>query len=134
MGRKTGEGATPDAAEVPAPLRAQITPAARVTAADFIDYHMITDYELTQLSRPETGVLGTIGWAAFGLAGGFILQFIRAVSKSDGALQGSDLWGSILFVAASVAATICLVIHYRNRRELKSLAEDIRGRKKYPQE
>ena len=36
------------------------TPPQRFSMPEFVDWHMILDHELSQLTRPETGVIGSV--------------------------------------------------------------------------
>jgi hypothetical protein len=112
------------------PIAASITPPTRITVPDFVDFHMISDDELTQLSRPEAGLLGTIGWAAAGAAAGFLIGTAKAATSyfTTSQVRGEDGFASLLFVAAAVTALICLSIYFQNRRNLISISERIRNR------
>lgn len=110
------------------------SPAQRFSMPDFVDWHMILDHELSQLTRPETGVIGSVGFVglggAIGLAPNFISVMSNIRSSTPVPISPSDITSALCFVASGVIAIICLVIFglslYRNR----GLAGDIRARKK----
>lgn len=41
---------------------------ARVSTPEFVDWHMMLDQELSQLSRPDQGVFGSLGFVGLGAA------------------------------------------------------------------
>ncbi|MER9079494.1 hypothetical protein [Mesorhizobium sp. M0895] len=110
------------------------SPAQRFSMPEFVDWHMILDHELSQLTRPETGIIGSIGFVGLGGAIGLASAFFSVLSKIGATpsvpVTVSDMVSVGCFVASSVIAVICLVIFalslYRNR----GLAGDIRARKK----
>ena len=110
------------------------SPAQRFSMPDFVDWHMILDYELSQLTRPETGIIGSIGFVGLGGAVGLAPSFISVMSKIGSTVpqpvSPSDITAALCFVASGVIAVICLIIFglslYRNR----GLATNIRARKK----
>lgn len=111
------------------------TPAQRISMPDFIDWHMIFDYELDQLSQVETGVIGSIGFVALGAALGSVGQFCDAISKfrdaSLGAIHTSDGVYIGVFVGSVVAALICLGLFAIDRYRNAGLVKKIRGREKH---
>jgi hypothetical protein len=108
------------------------TPSSRISAPEFIDWHMILDRELEQLSRPEIGLLSSIGFTALGVSLGLLPGFVSSLGKSKAnTFDSGDATTLIVFVASTVGAVICLVIAgvgwYRN----KGLADEIRRRPKH---
>ncbi|TPL97310.1 hypothetical protein [Mesorhizobium sp. B2-3-10] len=95
---------------------------------------MILDHELSQLTRPETGVIGSVGFVGLGGAIGFLPSFVAIMSYTEATppkpTAPPDIMPALCFVACGVIAVICLVIFglsvYRN----KGLAGNIRARKK----
>jgi len=106
-------------------------PAQRVSRPDFVDWHMILDGELTQLSKPEEGVLISLGFVGLGAAFGLLGPFLASWDKLEVAtpnLTGSDLASIACFGGSVVLALVCLIFGgiatWRNR----GLAEKIRNR------
>ena len=107
-------------------------PPMSVSMPEQIDWHMILDHELSQLSRPETGVIGSFGFVGLGGAIGLIPQFVSTIEKTKAQPPAAITEGDIACIAAFfgciVLAAICLAIFglfwYRN----KSLADQIRKR------
>ncbi|TXN34568.1 hypothetical protein FV227_14630 [Methylobacterium sp. WL119] len=110
-------------------------PKGRISVAEFVDYHMILDNELSQLSRPETGIVGSFGFAGFGGALGLAPAFYEAWSKlpKDGQpvmfKQGEIITVS-LFVGSFVICIVCLIIFGINVFRNRGLAKLIRNRQR----
>lgn len=110
------------------------SPAQRFSMPDYVDWHMILDHELSQLTRPETGIIGSLGFVGLGGAIGLAPAFFSVVAKVKAPIaeqvSASDIVSVGCFVASGVIAIICLIIFglslYRNR----GLAGAIRARKK----
>ncbi|MES0034662.1 hypothetical protein NKJ74_05185 [Mesorhizobium sp. M0046] len=110
------------------------SPAQRFSMPEFVDWHMILDHELSQLTRPETGIIGSIGFVGLGGAIGLAPAFFSVLSKIGAAPPEPAMVADVVsigcFVASFVIAVVCLFIFalslYRNR----GLAGDIRARKK----
>ncbi|TGP14426.1 hypothetical protein EN828_27080 [Mesorhizobium sp. M2D.F.Ca.ET.185.01.1.1] len=110
------------------------SPAQRFSMPEFVDWHMILDHELSQLTRPETGIIGSIGFVGLGGAIGLAPAFFSVLTKIETAQHEPVVVADVVsigcFVASAVIAIICLIIFalslYRNR----GLAGDIRARKK----
>ena len=91
---------------------------------------MILDQELSQLSQPETGVIGSIGFTA---AGGFIGLFPASLAGLEKVEKGQILSvGELASVAACTGsfalAGACLVIFGLARWRNRDLASSIRTR------
>src|SRR3981081_3411183 len=56
-------------------------PASRITIPAYVDYHMIMDWELDQLSRHETGVLASLGFVGLGALVGLVVPFALSLEK-----------------------------------------------------
>ena len=110
------------------------SPAQRFSMPDYVDWHMILDHELSQLTRPETGVIGSIGFVGLGGAIGLAPAFSTILSKPGKTpvepITTADVVSIVCFAASVVIAVLCLFIFglsvYRNR----GLATAIRARKK----
>jgi hypothetical protein len=106
----------------------------RISMPDFVDWHMILDRELDQLSRPENSILASLGFVALGAFLGLIGPTVAAYQKVWAVptlpLTKGDFVNLCLFVFCGVAATIWLSIAglawWRNR----GLAGEIRKRPK----
>jgi len=122
-------------------------PKARITAPDFTDWHMILDHELGQISRPEAGVIGSLGFVGVGGALGFAQDFADTLSNAylplptanaaDDAqrappLQISDIVSIAGFVGCIVLAVVCLAIFCIGKWRNKGLVASIRARAKRP--
>lgn len=108
-------------------------PAARVGLPDHTDFHLIQDFELMQLSKPENGALGALGFTLLGCAlSSFPSSIELLFSSTTGAVASTQLWQLALFCGSTVGALICLVLFgvywWRNA----GLAERIRARPKAP--
>jgi hypothetical protein len=110
------------------------SPTQRISMPDYVDWHMILDHELSQLSRPEIGFIGSLGLVGLGAALGSAVQFWRGIAKvlqpAEGQITGDDIGFIMVFVASVVLAIVCLTISgvglWRNR----GLAQQIRKRDK----
>jgi hypothetical protein len=108
-------------------------PQMTVSVPDAVEWHMIFDHELTQLSRVEMGVIGSFGFVALGTALGLVPSFIAALAKANGkdVMTGYDVAVIGVFAASAALAVICLLVAgidlWRNSR----LADKIRKRAKH---
>lgn len=110
------------------------SPAQRLSMPEFVDWHMILDHELSQLTRPETGVIGSLGFVGLGGAIGLAPTFVAVLSNVQASppkpVTVPDIAAVGCFAVSFAVALICLVIFglsvYRN----KGLATSIRERKK----
>jgi hypothetical protein len=119
-------------------------PQMSISAPKTMEWHMIADYELDQLSHSETGFIGSLGFVGLGAAIGLLPQTIEVFGKlsqkvptttypvtlvpmqmtpTDLACVGA-FFGSL--VLTLVCLTIAGVFHHRN----KGLAKKIRNRAK----
>ena len=115
--------------EVSAVSETRSVPTSRVSMPEFVDWHMILDAELSQLSAPETGVLGSVGFTALGGALGLLPLFMEAKEKLGVAPMGTqDFVYACSFVGCLVLAIICLVIFGIRRSRNYGLAARIRNR------
>lgn len=97
---------------------------------------MILDHELSQLSKPETGVLGSLGFVCLGTALGLAPSFSSVLSRLEvrgvEPLTRGDATTLVIFGAVAVGATVCLALFvlmwWRNR----GLADTIRRRAAVP--
>ena len=120
----------------PTPQPIIASPAQRLTMPEYLDWHMILDHELSQLSRPETGVIGSVGFVGLGGVIGLAASFFEALEKVNGSppipLSIGDIVSVCMFVGSTVIAGLCLLIFglavFRNR----GLARTIRSRQKQP--
>jgi hypothetical protein len=114
---------------------------ARISRPEFVDWHMILDQELSQLSRPEQGVFRSLGFVGLGGALGLLAPFIGVLGKIGATatanapmptFSGSDVAYIATFAGSCVLAAVCLTIAgvawFRNR----GLAAEIRKRTKHP--
>jgi hypothetical protein len=110
-----------------------------VSVPEGLNWHMILDHELSQLTRPESGVIGSIGFVALGAFLGLIPAAFSGIEKlrvtadtttAATAFTMSDLSAVVVCGGSLVLAVFCLIIfgvvHYRNR----GLASTIRARSK----
>jgi hypothetical protein len=108
-----------------------------VSVPEGLNWHMILDYELSQLTRPESGVIGSVGFVALGAFLGLIPAALSALEKMPqagavpaNAFSMGDLSSVVVCGGSLVTAILCLIIfglyHYRNR----GLASKIRTRSK----
>jgi hypothetical protein len=106
----------------------------RVSAPEFVDWHMILDQELSQLSTPETTVLGSTGFASVGIAASFLLQFSGAmhrIATNPIKLQNGDGIALIVFPSACVVAGLSLLLWGIRLRANSTLVGKIRKRPKF---
>ncbi len=79
-------------------------PTQRVSVPEYLDWHMILDYELDQLSQPETGVIGPVGFTGAGAAIGLVGQFAAVVAKVRASplvpVEATDLVSVCAFAAS----------------------------------
>lgn len=109
-------------------------PAQRFTMPEFLDWHMILDHELNQLSRPETGVIGSLGFVGLGAVVGLIPAvsgvFEKIGSSPPASISGAETATLMVFSGCVVLALGCLLIFglsiYRN----SGLTTVIKARKK----
>ena len=115
-----------------------------VSMPENLSWHMILDHELSQLTLPEAGVLGSIGFVFLGAVLGLIPGFVTAVEKvplntaaqlKDNAaavtFTSGDLATVIAFCACSALAVVCLIIAGIRWMRNKGLASTIRSRSKH---
>lgn len=119
-----------------------VSPAQRVGAPEHVDWHMILDQELTQLSQPDSGVMGSIGFTALGGFVGLIPGLAGVITKlsQSPTLPAGEAALPIGFVdVVTVAATagcligavICLITFAVNKYRNAGLTAKIRQRKKF---
>jgi hypothetical protein len=109
-------------------------PAPRISMPDFVDWHMILDRELDQLSRPEHGVLSSLGFVALGTVLGLIAPVMSAWEKIAASppipLNRAEFANLAAFFVCVGLMFVCLSIAglgwWRNR----GLADEIRKRPK----
>jgi hypothetical protein len=108
-------------------------PPMTVSVPDAVEWHMIFDHELTQLSRTEMGVVGSFGFVALGTALGLLPSFIGAFEKANGKDVMTAFDAAVIFVfAASAALTIiCLLLAGIDLWRNRGLADKIRRRTKH---
>jgi hypothetical protein len=116
-----------------APLYVQ----SRISAPEFVDWHMILDQELSQLSRPETGVIASLGFVGLGAAIGLLVPFLNVVEKVNGQVTNpppvileSDVACVGAFIGSAVLCVVCLAIAGIAWSRNKGLAGEIRNRTK----
>ena len=59
------------------------SPEQRVTVPEYVEFHMILDQELTIISRPETGVIGSVGFTSLGAAIALIGPVVSVYTKLE---------------------------------------------------
>jgi hypothetical protein len=121
-------------------------PQMSISAPKTMEWHMILDNELDQLSHSEMGFIGSLGFVGLGAALGLMPQLVEVISKLNTkpvkspnypfqdivpTITALDI-GTIAAIAVSLTiAAICLglsgLYHHRN----KNLAKTIRGRGKH---
>lgn len=108
-----------------------------VSMPEALSWHMILDHELSQLTLPEAGVFGSVGFMFLGAVLGLIPGFVTAVEKvgvvaKDGQpapiISGADLATVAAFCACFAAALVCLVVFCIRRYRNSGLASTIRAR------
>src|ERR1700687_5123073 len=90
------------------------TPATRISMPPVVDWHMILDRELDQLTRPEMGVIGSLGFVALGAVFGLIAPLFGALEKVGAEPPNIMGKGDIAAIAAFFGClgltVICLLI------------------------
>lgn len=114
---------------LPQNLTSVAMPAAKISAPQHVQWHMIMDSELDMLADHETGVIGALGFTAIGGLLGGAVPFLAAVDKIGvSTVEKADVVAVAIFVGCAVAAIICIGIFalkiYRN----ESLKTKIRNR------
>ena len=107
-------------------------PPMSVSMPEALNWHMILDHELTALTKPETGVIGSLRFVGLGSVLGLIPQLVATIEKAQAvtpqAITLSDIACVAAFFGYLVLAILCLTIFgmywWRNR----GLAEIIRNR------
>lgn len=109
-------------------------PPQRLTTPDFVDFHMILDHELDQLSKAETGIIGSLGFVGLGGVIGFAPAFLGALEKISAVPvvqpSAADVGTLICLPACVVLALLCLTIFGLSVRRNWGLSAKIRARKK----
>lgn len=107
-------------------------PIQRVPIPDYLDWHVILEPELGQLSRPETGVIGSLGFAALGAAVGFAPSFLSALDKAASSQPSSLADAAFIasFSGTAVAGVLCLVLFGIAALRKRGLTRTIRARKR----
>ncbi len=112
-----------------------ISPVARVSVDQYIDYHAILDNELDHLSNPEGGVMGSIGFTALGGAIGLLPMacgVVASVLKPEaGSITISDLANVIAAALCVTVAIICLAMFFIKKYRTRGLLQKIRNRPKF---
>ena len=101
---------------------------------EVLDWHMIFDHELDQLSRRETGVIGSLGFVALGAAIGLtpdLIESWQTVKLATMAYSQSEFISALLCVGSWAAAVICLSLFGVSRWRNRGLTTRIRNRKRY---
>jgi hypothetical protein len=110
----------------------EILPQERISSAEYVDYHMIIDHELDQLSRGEAGVFGSSGFMALGAAIGLFPSAISTWDKLSAsppvAVPRGDISGMICCAGCAAGALVCLVIFGLYKLRNRGLAKRIRAR------
>lgn len=106
-------------------------PPSHVTIPERIDWHLVSDHELDALSRPEGGVLGSIGFAGVGALLGSWPLAATAWSKigTTAAIATEEGYAAVVFLLSGAAAIICLSLWGYMKRETQGLSRKIRARK-----
>ncbi|WP_161600108.1 hypothetical protein [Aurantimonas manganoxydans] len=101
---------------------------------DAVDWHMILDQELDQLSRPETGVIGSIGFVGLGAAIGLVPAFSDVMGNVNAdrlePLTGGEIATLLILPGSFMLAVVCLVIFAISVCRDKALTGVIKARKK----
>jgi hypothetical protein len=122
----------------PSPQAGPFYVRARISAPEFVDWHMILDQELEQLSRPETGLIASLGFMGLGAAIGLLVPLIGVVEKIGVVAQPgkpapppvsiSDIACVASFTGSLVLGIVCLAIAGIAWMRNKGLATAIRRR------
>ncbi|MCK1592143.1 hypothetical protein [Bradyrhizobium sp. 169] len=111
------------------------TPAARISMPAFVDWHMILDRELDQLTQPQSGLLGSLGFVGLGAVLGLIGSFVAALEKlatiPAAPVSKADISNLLAFPACIVLTAICLLLAFLSWRRNSCLADEIRKRPKH---
>jgi hypothetical protein len=103
-----------------------------VSMPEALSFHMILDHELSQLTLPEAGVLGSLGFVFLGGVLGLIPGFVTAIEKANTAVfTNSDLATVIAFCVSGALALACLCISGLRWARNRGLAATIRARSKH---
>jgi hypothetical protein len=108
-------------------------PQMSISAPKTLSWHMIMDQELTQLTRPEMGFIGSLGFVGLGAALGLIPQLVDAIHKvqqikPDLPVTIGDMACVGAFFGSFVLALVCLAIGGLYWWRNKGLATTIRKR------
>ena len=118
---------------VPTPVSG-LAPAQTISTPEHVDWHMIQDHELSQLSNLQSGIIASLGFTGLGAAIGLVGPFLTALSKvrspTPTALRPDEVFYLTGFSATVVLGLICLVIHAINSWRRTGLAATIRARRK----
>lgn len=92
----------------------------------------MSDQELIQLSQPDGGMAGGVGFAALGAAIGALPQARVAFAAigAGTALTAEGSTSSVIFIIGSAAAIICLIIFGVSKYRNAGLTSVIRARPK----
>lgn len=98
-------------------------PPMSVSMPEVINWHMILDHELTQLTKPETGFIGSLGFVGLGAVFGLIPQFVTTYEKTFASpplpITVADIACVAAFFGCLALAIVCLGIGglywWRNR-------------------
>ena len=119
---------------VPTPVTG-LSPAQRVSTPNHLDWHMIQDHELSQLSGVETGTVASLGFvgmgAAIGLAGPFLAALSKITANPPIPVSLPDIYYLVSLSGSMVLALVCLVIAGLAKWRNKGLAAEIRRRPKH---
>lgn len=122
-------------------ITADTLPQQRVSKPSHVDWHMIQDSELSQLSSPEDGLMFSIGLtsvgATVGLLGPFVSVLSRVTDKQSNVtevleIQAVDITYTVGFAACASVAFICLIFGGMARWQQRGLADKIRRRGQKP--
>ncbi|MDR6757858.1 hypothetical protein J2Y48_003155 [Mycoplana sp. BE70] len=115
--------------EPPSPIIKNPTP--RFSMDENVDYHVILDQELDQLSQPENGVVGTIGFTALGAALAFVPAMVSALEKLGDPLkplERTEIATLLLTPGCIATAIVCLILFSISKYRNRGLVERIRRR------
>ena len=115
----------------PAPLPGLTAPNNVVSAPGSVEHHLILDAELSQLSRAETGIIGSFGFTALGAAIGLIPNMVTLWDKAPGPVTHSDIATGLAEAGSVVAAALCLAIYFYTAWRNRGLPTKIRNRPKH---